>query len=66
MNRPESTFLNFPVGLTTNNDNIWISYGEGDCKSYIAWFSKNKIEELCKNTNETPIDNIDFELHNHI
>jgi hypothetical protein len=66
MNRPESTFLNFPVGLTTNNDNIWISYGEGDCKSYIAWFSKNKIEELCKNTNETPIANIDFELHNHI
>jgi len=66
MNRPESTFLNFPVGLTTNNDNIWISYGEGDCKSYIASFTKKKIEELCKNTNETSIDNIDFDLYDDL
>jgi len=66
MNRPESSFLNFPVGLTINNDNIWISYGEGDCKSYIASFTKYKIEELCKNTNETPITNIDFDLYDDL
>ena len=66
MNRPESTFLNFPMGLTTNNENIWISYGEGDCKSYIASFTKKKIDQLCKNTNDMPIDNIDFDLYDDL
>jgi len=66
MNKPESSFLNFPMGLTMNNDNIWISYGEGDCKSYIASFSKEKIHQLCKNTNDTPVDNIDFDLYDHL
>jgi len=66
MNKPESSFLNFPMGLTLNNDNIWISYGEGDCKSYIATFTKKKIDQLCKNTNDTLISDIDFDLYDNL
>jgi hypothetical protein len=66
MKEPTSSFLNFPMGLTTNKDDIWISYGDGDCKSYIASFTKDKIDKLCKNNNSTPVDEIHFDMYDDL
>ena len=80
MKEPTSSFLNFPMGLTIANHvedpknkifgrppiYIWISYGEGDCKSYVASFTKEKILELCKNNNSTPVTNIHFDLYDDL
>jgi hypothetical protein len=66
MKEPTSSFLNFPMGLTTNRDDIWISYGDGDCKAYIASFTKEKIIELCKNNNSTPVTDIHFDLYDNL
>ena len=66
MKEPTSSFLDFPTGLTTNRDDIWISYGDGDCKAYVASFKKEKIVELCKNNNSTPVTDIHFDLYDHL
>jgi hypothetical protein len=66
MKEPTSSFLNFPMGLTTNRDDIWISYGDGDCKSYIASFTKDKIDKLCKNNNSTPVTDIHFDMYDDL
>jgi hypothetical protein len=66
MKEPASSFLNFPMGLTINNENILISYGDSDCKSYVASFTKEKIIKLCKNTNDTDVSSIDFDLYDHL
>ena len=64
INKEETaTFLNFPTGLTTNNKNIWLSYGDGDCKSYLACINTDKFNRMCVNTNSTPIQNIPFDLY---
>lgn len=58
-----ASFLNFPNGITTNKDNIWISYGDGDCQSYLACLKKDRIDELCINNNHTDVSTIDFDLY---
>ena len=43
-----SAFLSFPTGITTNDDNYWVSYGDGDSKSLLASWNKDQIRNLCK------------------
>lgn len=66
------SFLNFPMGITTNHrknsegehigeKHIWLSYGEGDCQCYIAAFKESQLNDLInKNNNDTNLDNIEF------
>ena len=58
-----ASFLNFPNGITTNKEKIWISYGDGDCQSYLACLNKERINELCINNNDTDVSTIDFDLY---
>jgi len=57
-----ASFLNFPVGLTTNDDNYWISYGDGDCKSLIASWKKEKLNDLCRHQNPSSLKMEDIEF----
>ena len=65
----EPSFLNFPMGLTTNSvsdgePHIWLSYGEGDCGSCLVDFTRAKFDELTnQNNNDTNIFNIRFLLY---
>ena len=62
-NEVTASFLNFPMGLTTNKDDILLSYGDGDCKSYVACIDKDKFNGMCVNTNSSRVDKIPFDLY---
>jgi hypothetical protein len=67
-----TSFLNFPMGFTTNQvknasgqddgeKHYWVSYGEGDCQSKIAAFTSSQLDALVsQNDNNTPVTNIEF------
>ena len=49
----ESAYLNFPVGLTTHQDKIWLSYGDGDIKTLLSQWSYEQISEICNHYNDS-------------
>jgi hypothetical protein len=69
LKNPETSFLNFPVGLTTNSipgeeRDIWLSYGEGDCACHLAAFKESKFNEITSaNNNNTDPSDIEFWLY---
>ncbi len=67
----DESFLNFPLGITQcrpltaaiagQKSDVWLSYGEGDCRCKIATFTPVQIDTLvAKNNNRTAIKNITF------
>ena len=56
------SFLNFPMGITTNRikyngksaeeKHIWLSYGEGDCQCNIAAFKESQLNNLINQNNK--------------
>lgn len=55
--------LVFSSGLTTDlNDNILLSYGEGDCRSKIISFTKQDVENLLIPLEQLEVDTYDFKF----
>ena len=66
------SFLNFPMGFTTNQiknaagqddgeKHYWLSYGEGDCQCKIAAFKSSQLDALVnQNNNDTRVTDIEF------
>ena len=60
----DSSYLNFPMGITTHKDDIWFSYGDGDCQCKLASLSRSKLDALMnQNNNNTPVDDIEFWMY---
>jgi hypothetical protein len=59
-----SAYLDFPVGLTQLGDNMLLSYGHGDCYSYLAKFPQAVYNGLLTHTNDTDINDIHYNLYN--
>ena len=66
-----TSFLMFPLGLTVTNytgrePQILLSYGDGDCTSYLASFTKEKFNILSsQNNNNTDSNNLEFWTYNN-
>ena len=61
---PETSFVQFPMGFTKHENAYWISYGEGDCKSYLSCIEQRKLIEMASvNNNNTKESDIHFDLY---
>ena len=61
---PETSFVQFPMGFTKHENSYWISYGEGDCKSYLSCLEQRKMVEMASvNNNNTKESTIRFDLY---
>ena len=60
---PISSYLDFPVGLTQFGDDMLLSYGHGDCASYLAKFPKDVYDGLLTHTNATPLEDIQYHIY---
>ena len=67
-----TSFLNFPMGLTSNQvknasgqdvgeKHYWLSYGEGDCQCKLAAFKSSQLDALVsQNNNDKRVTDIEF------
>ena len=62
---PETSFVQFPMGFTYNNNNgYWLSYGEGDCKSYLTSIKDKDMEKMASKHNNNSLEtDIQFDLY---
>jgi hypothetical protein len=58
-----SSYLDFPVGLTQLGDDMLLSYGHGDCASYLAKFPQDVYNGLLRHDNDTDPRNIHYNLY---
>jgi hypothetical protein len=61
--KPISAYLDFPVGLTQFEDKILLSYGHGDCASYIATFPQDVYNGLLRHDNDTKPRDIHYNIY---
>ena len=59
-----SSYLDFPVGLTQLGPDMLLSYGHGDCYSYLAKFPQDVYDDLLRHTNDADINDIEYNLYN--
>ena len=57
-----SAYLDFPVGLTQLEGDMLLSYGHGDCYSYLAKFPQNVYNGFLTHTNATDPGEIQYNI----
>jgi hypothetical protein len=61
LNSNKSGALNFPMGLSTNMQNIWLSYGDGDCNCLMAIINNEKFyRQSHECNNNTRVEDVEF------